>query len=297
MSHFCLSQDSDAVADKVYITGSSNGMAFVWGGASGEEYGQLLEIWSQQNDIRIPANESTPRPNWIVSYTIPASVIGLTFVGVKRGTTIRETSNTIKVETAPAQRLLDFTGTGRLRFLNPTDITELHNIADGRSKVRLSDGLSNLLFALLDNGPLGVLSMIRTSKGGPHGIVGRSGILCTAVDFSAFQGTPVSLADRDSAIDVVTSLIRAFPAGSYDLGFPRPVGGATGFDPASDVFFPVRDLETAGRCFAGTIALPLSAMLEPARTKIGAAIAASSGRFNLLFPDGLNHLHVKVLQS
>jgi hypothetical protein len=101
MSHFCISRDSDAMVDKVYITGSADGTAFIWGGASGSEYGQLLEIWSQQDEVRISANESSPRPNWIASYTIPSRYVGLTFEGVKRGTTIKETWNNIKVESAP----------------------------------------------------------------------------------------------------------------------------------------------------------------------------------------------------
>jgi hypothetical protein len=68
MSHFCLSRDSDEMVSEVSV-GSAEATAFVWGGASGSEYGQILELWSQQSDIRISANEASASANWIVSYT------------------------------------------------------------------------------------------------------------------------------------------------------------------------------------------------------------------------------------
>ena len=137
--------------------------------------------------------------------------------------------------------------------------------------------------------------MVRVGQG-PHGEKDASGVVvCRAVDISSFRGASVTLTDRGKAIDVVTSLLKNFPAGSYDLGFPRPVGGPSGFDPSSDVFFSVPNVETAGRCYAGSIALPLATMLEPARSAVTTAMAHSAGDFKLLYPDGLNHLHVKVL--
>jgi hypothetical protein len=85
----------------IALAGSAEATAYVWGGASGNEYGQILEIWSQKDDVRISANESSPPASWIVSYTIPRRYLGSTFVGVKRSTTIRETWNSIIVVDDP----------------------------------------------------------------------------------------------------------------------------------------------------------------------------------------------------
>jgi len=97
MSHFCLSRSSDKMVNSVGLSGASAATAFIWGGASGSEYGKILDIWSPQKAVRITANESSPPPNWIVSYTIPRQHLGATFVGVKPGTTMQETANSIRV--------------------------------------------------------------------------------------------------------------------------------------------------------------------------------------------------------
>jgi hypothetical protein len=106
---------------------------------------------------------------------------------------------------------------------------------------------------------------------------------------------PVVLNIPANAIRVVSSLIGNFPPGKYDLGFPRPVGGPSGFDPAHDVFFSVPDKATALACWQGKISRSLDQMLEPARTAIRAAMSGNPRAvFAIIYPDGLNHLHVKA---
>lgn len=99
MSHFCLQGNSDVAVAAVSVSGSSSAKAHIWGGASGDDYGKPVELWSQEDEVRITANESYPPapPGYIFSYTIPRRYVGLTFVGVRPGTTIRETQNKIRV--------------------------------------------------------------------------------------------------------------------------------------------------------------------------------------------------------
>jgi hypothetical protein len=137
-----------------------------------------------------------------------------------------------------------------------------------------------------------VLSLLRRSQG-QHGVVIDNHVTCKAVDIQGYRGVPVRLRPRDIAINVVCAILSQFPEGQFDIGFPRPVGGLTGFNPDDDVFFPVPDLATAGRCFNGTISLPLSAMLQPAQDRVRMAMSPRA-HFRVLFPDGLNHLHVAV---
>ncbi len=118
------------------------------------------------------------------------------------------------------------------------------------------------------------------------GIVGNSRLYTV-------RGGPGKKA-RVEAFAVVANLIRNFGPGNYDLGFPRPVGGPTGSDPSQDVFFAVPDLLTASLCFQGRISRTIGQMLEPAKTEIWAAMGSSSGKFPIMYPDGLNHLHVKA---
>jgi hypothetical protein len=95
MSHFCVSANDDTEARYITASNGSDATAYVWGGASGAEYGQILEIWCAEFDMRIAANEETPPASWIVSYTIPSLYAGSTFVGVKPGTQRRETANSV----------------------------------------------------------------------------------------------------------------------------------------------------------------------------------------------------------
>jgi hypothetical protein len=99
MSHFCVSQSDDSAAAAASITDSPSATAYVWGGASGDAYGKPVELWSQTKNVKIPANESYPPapPGYIFSYTIPSQHLGLTFVGVTPGSTVRETKNSLRV--------------------------------------------------------------------------------------------------------------------------------------------------------------------------------------------------------
>jgi GH24 family phage-related lysozyme (muramidase) len=106
MSHFCLSRADDSIAHAAALSGAAEAAAFVWGGASGLERGQLLDLWCQKGQVRITPEDKAAPANWIVSYKIPRLHIGQTFVGVKPGTTIRETQNAIRIglETAKEAR-------------------------------------------------------------------------------------------------------------------------------------------------------------------------------------------------
>jgi hypothetical protein len=186
---------------------------------------------------------------------------------------------------------------GRLILNNALDrqIFDAGHKFSGKSVI-YAGGLIRLLLQLTTRGTVAVMSLVRPVKGGPHGEIQANGdILCRAVDIAAYKGTPVTLIPPAVAIRVVCDLIGDFPAGLFDLGFPRPIGGPTGFDPSQDVFFPVPDVATAQQCFDGEIVRKMGQMLEPARTAVSAAMSRSAATFGVLFPDGLNHLHVKAV--
>ena len=69
-------------------------------------------------------------------------------------------------------------------------------------------------------------------------------------------------------------------------------------DPPRDVFFSVPDLATAAMCWDGSITRRLDEMLntEPdrAQNNIRAAMRASRARFHVMYPDGVDHLHINV---
>lgn len=196
------------------------------------------------------------------------------------------------------QLLLNAMMSGRLEFVNQIDKRVIQHLARGErvggEKVVVTEPVQNLLLALLNGGTVKVMSLYRNIRGGPHGERQNGEVICSAVDISAYAGLPVELGNRDRVIRVVANLIRHFPAATYDLGFPRPVGGATGYNAAQDVFFPVTDLHTAQLCFLGRISRQMNQMLQPARTQIQQAMSGSAGTFGTLYPDGLNHLHIKV---
>jgi hypothetical protein len=198
---------------------------------------------------------------------------------------------------------------GRLILNNPTDAITFPAICAGRQidaqtglPVHYAPELIRLLDSLLAGGQLRVMSLYRPSymkdgklmTQGPHGEVQGTSMVVRAVDVAGYGGRSVTLTPRADAISVVANLIRNFGPGNYDLGFPRPVGGPTGFDPSQDIFFAVPDLLTASLCFQGRISRTLGQMLEPAQTEVRAAMGSSSGKFPIMYPDGLNHLHVKA---
>jgi len=106
VSHFCKSSAGDDAVVAVALSGAPEVTAYVWGGSSGPQAGQILDLLSDDNSVRIVSENTSAPANWIVSYKIPAKHRGMTFIGVKPGSTGRETSNSIRIgiETADAAR-------------------------------------------------------------------------------------------------------------------------------------------------------------------------------------------------
>jgi hypothetical protein len=186
----------------------------------------------------------------------------------------------------PMPDVVDAVTAGRIVFSSSADRQVFTQIANGQKvngrTVRLSWQLANLLVWLADGDVVTILSggLLRPVKGGPHGVLQTDGeMMVMAVDIAAYAGLRVTLGDRENAIRVITKLISNFPFGKFDLGFPRPVGGANGFNPKQDVFFPVKDQATAQKCFDGTIAMDISQMLEPARSRVRSAIDSTAATF------------------
>jgi hypothetical protein len=188
--------------------------------------------------------------------------------------------------------VLDALDAHRLR-MSADQVKVLKESINGSKSIIVDQQIVDLLAALLDNGDVDVMSLLRRGAA-QHGVVQGDKVFVKAVDLSGFKGTPVISNDGQKLVDLICSMLKLFPKGDFDIGFPRPVGGETGFDPAHDVFFPVRDLAAAKKCWEGKAGGPLSEMLQPARSKVAAAMRQSDATFHVFFPDGLNHLHVNV---
>lgn len=191
-------------------------------------------------------------------------------------------------------RLVRALGDGTLR-VGAGDASFLRAVAAGSATQALDPLIVSLMNNLLTFGSLDVMSLLRRGQS-QHGVVSGSLVTCKAIDIQGYRGIPVRLQPREVAINVVCSILQRFPDGQFDLGFPRPVGGPTGFSPADDVFFSVPDLATAQQCWNGTISRSLSQMLQPAQDRVRMAMAGRA-RFRVLYPDGLNHLHISVTRS
>ncbi len=201
---------------------------------------------------------------------------------------------TVSGSPSALDRLVRALGDGTLR-INQADASVIRSVAGGSTTVSIDPLIVNLLNDLLVFGSLHVMSLLRRGQS-QHGVVSGNHVTCKAVDIQGYRGIPVQLQPRTTAINLVCSILERFPEGQFDLGFPRPVGGAAGFNPADDVFFPVPDLATAQRCWDGTISSSLSQMLQPAQDRVRMAMSPRA-RFRILYPDGLNHLHVSVTRS
>ena len=201
-------------------------------------------------------------------------------------------SLTVGDGTSQIQELVRALDDGTLH-INRGDANVIRAVANGSATLGIDDLIVQLLNNLLMFGDVDVMSMLRRGQS-QHGVVVGSRVICKAVDIQGYRGIPVRLRPRETVINLIAEILQRFPAGQFDLGFPRPVGGATGFHPADDVFFSVPDQATAQQCWDGTISRPLSAMLQPARDRISMAMGLSPGTFNVMYPDGLNHLHVSV---
>ena len=196
---------------------------------------------------------------------------------------------------SPLERLVKGLDDGSLT-INRGDARVIRDAAAGSATVAIDPQIVNLLNNLMVFGNVNVMSLLRRGQS-QHGVVNGNRVTCKAVDIQGYRSIPVQLQPRDVAINVVCSILERFPEGQFDIGFPRPVGGATGFNPADDVFFSVPDLATAQQCWDGTISRSLSQMSQPAQDRVRMAMAASRARFRILYPDGLNHLHVSVTRN
>ena len=173
------------------------------------------------------------------------------------------------------------------------DADVIRAAAAGSATVSIDPQIVNLLNNLLVFGNVNVMSLLRRGQS-QHGVVNGNRVTCKAVDIQGYRGIPVQLRDKVMAINVVCSILERFPEGQFDIGFPRPVGGPTGFNPADDVFFPVPDLATATAVLGRQgSSRSLSQMLQPAQGRVRMAMSPQA-RFRVLYPDGLNHLHVSV---
>jgi len=198
---------------------------------------------------------------------------------------------TVSGSPAPLDRLVRALDDGSLT-INRGDADVIRAAAGGSATISIDPLIVSLLDNLLVFGNVNVMSLLRRGAS-QHGVVSGNHVTCKAVDIQGYRGIPVQLRPTDLAIGVVCSILARFPEGQFDIGFPRPVGGATGFDPADDVFFAVPDLATAQQCWDGRITRTLSQMLQPAQDRVRMAMSPVA-RFRLLYPDGLNHLHVSV---
>ena len=195
-------------------------------------------------------------------------------------------------EEIPGMVVLDALEAHMLR-MSADQVKVLKDSINGSKTIIVDQQIVDLLAAMLDEGDVDVMSLLRRGQS-QHGVVQGSQVFVKAVDLSGFKGTPVISNDGAKLVDLICSMLKLFPKGDYDIGFPRPVGGPTGFDPTHDVFFPVLDLDAARKCWDGLISGPLSSMLQPARSKVADAMRQSKATFHVFYPDGLNHLHVSV---
>src|SRR6266508_1087311 len=186
----------------------------------------------------------------------------------------------LKVSGAPSalERLVKGLDDGSLT-INRGDARVIRDAAAGSATVAIDPQIVNLLNNLMVFGNVSVMSLLRRGQS-QHGVVSGNRVTCKAVDIQGYR-----------------SILVRFPEGRFDIGYPRPVGGATGFNAADDVFSSVPDLATAQQCWDGTISRSLSQMLQPAQDRVRMAMAGSRARFRVLYPDGLNHLHVSVTRN
>jgi hypothetical protein len=161
--------------------------------------------------------------------------------------------------------------------------------------------LERAILTLANKGGLQIMRTFapRDGKGnlqGPHGEeVGKDRYVCRAMDIMKYGGTTIHYTMAPAVqIAAVESVLRDLPADiTYDLGFPRPVGGKGNFKKEMDVFFPVRTVEEAIVAYEGTGTRPFENMLEPARSRLRVVLATK--RTGVMFPDAADHMHIKVL--
>lgn len=167
--------------------------------------------------------------------------------------------------------------------------------------LRASPELVNLLAGLVGGGgaTLTIMSLFRF-KNGPHGEEQGDGTaIGRAVDIMEYKGFPINLktpANASNAIAGVAAVIAGLAPGKYTLGLPRPGGGKL-MDPDHDVFLPVTNLDqvtkSPGR---GDFKKDLALVREPAQTALRAAANGNpKAHIQFMFPDGVDHVHVKAV--
>jgi len=192
--------------------------------------------------------------------------------------------------------LLSLLNQGRIDFVYPErrrlfEQALNHDQMNGHTAT-FAPELERLLIRLARHG----LRILRTIQPGdthtPHGTVVGDKLICRAVDVDTYFGQRFQYQEpRNDLIDGVTRLLSDFPFGAkYDVGFVRPVGGATGSNPAMDVFFPVPP-ERVAAAFNPDGSWGWGAMFDQVRPGIQAAAA---GKVKYVFPDGADHIHIKA---
>jgi hypothetical protein len=144
----------------------------------------------------------------------------------------------------------------------------------------------------------GILSMIRFNEG-PHGEVQPGGTAVgRAVDISRFGGHQINISNPDEALAGVLAVIATLPTGCYTLGLPRP---SIPVNPAlRNPFLPVNSEADIAHSPTGSLRGDLSRIQDAeSRRQLTAAMdearAQRGVRIQFLYPDALDHLHVKAV--
>ena len=151
---------------------------------------------------------------------------------------------------------------------------------------------------LKDGAKMSLMSLFRYGNG-PHGEKQADGsAISRAIDIIEYLGHPINLktpAAAEQCIQGVAMVIQYLPPGRYSVGLPRP-GGGDKIDPPNDVFFPVTAKEQVDVMPGGSPSKAIDMIREPARTAIKAAMAANpEAKLVIVFPDAVDHLHIKAL--
>jgi hypothetical protein len=185
---------------------------------------------------------------------------------------------------------------GRIDFVYPSRRTLFekaldHDKIDGHIAT-FTPELEQLLIRLGRHGFKILRTIDPTGAPSPHGTIVGDKLICRAVDVDTYFGQRFEYREpRTDVIAGVTRLLSDFPTGAtYDVGFVRPVGGATGFNPSMDIFFPVPESRVAA-AFKPDGSWGWGAMFDTVRPGIQAAAA---GKVKYVFPDGADHIHIKA---
>jgi hypothetical protein len=188
---------------------------------------------------------------------------------------------------------------------------QLHGIAENDSWTdakhhlfRAAPELIECLAGLLDGqATMTIMSLFRINKENPrnpHGEIQADGsAIGRAVDIMVYMGFKIHLKTPDHADEAISGIVEVIghlPPGKYDLGLPRPGGGAL-MDPEHDVFFEVTSLkQLRSSPSKGHFNKDLELLLEPARTRLREAFKANPhARIRCMYPDGVDHLHITTL--